>query len=183
MNPASRREQGSEDRQASTGLECMNTGEQSGPSPEQWTGNSNGEEQDKLAGRRKPNGNDKQSLPARFFYASTTTETLLKGQPKGRGAGVQNIHASDGAWRGQRDPAALAHRFWLPVFFLLGLVSGDVYFQPWASTEGEMIKMLLSSQSFLLLKKKKGVKNLYPSHLRYSFKDLLSVMQQWMVML
>ena len=100
MNPASRREQGSEDRQANTGLECMNTGEQSGaegPRPEQWTGNNNGEEQDKLAGRRKPNGNDKQALPAQFFYASTTTETLLKGQPKRRVAGVQNTQASDGA--------------------------------------------------------------------------------------
>ena len=98
MNPASCREQGSDDRQANTGLECMNTGEQSGaegPRPEQWTGNNDGEEQDKLAGRRKPNSNDKQALPA-WFYASTTTETLLKGQPKCRGAGVQNTEA----WRG-----------------------------------------------------------------------------------
>lgn len=62
--------------------------------------------------------------------------------------------------RGTRQP-------WLPVFLLLGLVSGDVYFQPWASTEGEMMNMLLSSQSLLLFKKRGegrgGVKNLYPS--------------------
>ena len=47
MNPASCREQGSDDRQANTGLECMNTGEQSGaegPRPEQWTGNNDGED-------------------------------------------------------------------------------------------------------------------------------------------
>ena len=127
MNPASQREQGSEDSPANTGLECMNTSEWSGaegPSPEQWTGNNNGEEQDKLAGRRKPDSNDTQALPAQP-YGSTATETLLKGQPKGGGQEFRTPrqvmgHEGD---RGTRQPC-------LPVFFLLGLVSGDVYFQP-----------------------------------------------------
>lgn len=50
------------------------------------------EEQDKLAGRRKPNSNDKQVLLTQVFYGSTATEVLPKGQP--RAGGRSSEHAA-----------------------------------------------------------------------------------------
>lgn len=128
MNQTSHREQGSEARQTNTGLECINAGEQSraeGPSPEQWAGNRGA----KLASRKTE---AKQQWQASTSYTGLLWFHSYRSPPEraaqGRGAGVHSMQPSDGAWRGQREPAALAHRFWLPMFFSLGLVSRGYLF-------------------------------------------------------
>ena len=78
---------------------------------------------------------------------------------------------SDSQQPRQADCQCVSHLGWYSVY---------IYFQPWASTEDEMIEILLSHQAFF--KKKKKSKICVHPVLRHSFQDLLSMMGQWMVM-